>query len=208
MSLGSWWHDKVAILGQQSDSTTIRLAESRFLLLDIDVTGLEIGRDRPKGIATLPFREGTFRIADIVYFDLTAAEHGGESGGIVLQEAHRDLVDTMAGQTVVTYNPRFVRHMISQTASFGGLAQGGDRWIDLRTLLIGVFGTDMGDMPSMKRWQHRLNIDEVSEHSAICDVASMAQLLQVVLAYCEDLGFVTLEQLMEAKTNEKSLGVE
>ena len=205
MSLGVWWRDRLATVRQQSGPAAILLADARFLLLDIDVTGLDSNRDRARGVAVLPFHDQAFRIADITYLDLEVAERCGNSGGTGVAEKSRDLGEAMAGQLIVAYNPRFVRHMISQTAGLEALAQVGDRWIDLRALLIGVFGTDMGDMPSMKRWQQRLNIDVVSEHSAICDLASMAQLLQIAIAYCDDLRIATLEQLMESKANDEWL---
>lgn len=199
MSLGLWWREKITHFNEQSGSNSTHLAESQFLLLDIDITGLNVQQDYAKGIATLPLRGRAFCISDIRYVDLVVPKHSGSIGNANLLDQHDDLADIMAGQMVVTYNPRFVGQMIARTASISYLAQAGSRWIDLRSLLTGVFGTGMGDIPTMGRWQQRLNIDAVSEHSAVGDVVSMAQLLQVVLAYCEDMNIMTLEQLMESK---------
>lgn len=201
MSLAAWWREKAAGFRGRAGSTSIRLAESRFLLLDIDVTGLDGRRDRARGVATLPLHDRIFRISEIAYIDLATPGQCGLSGSAGSQNPYHDLVEAMAGHLVVTYNPRFVRHMISRTAGIGGLAQAGSRWLDLRWLLTGVFGSDMGDIPSMRRWTRRFNIEQLSEHMAAGDVVAMAQLLQVVLAYCEDLGIMTLERLMEAKAS-------
>lgn len=201
MTFGAWLREKVALVTDQPTSRPIPLADSPFLLLDIDITGLDVRRDCARGVATLPLENGVFRICDIQYVRLSATKFNRMKPSPDWQERYDALVETVTGRVVVTYNVRFVMHMISRTDSLKRLAQARCRWTDLRDLLTGIFGTDMGQVSSMKLWQQRLNIEPATEHSAVGDIVNMAQMLQIVLAYCDESNTLTLDQLIESKKN-------
>ena len=72
------------------------------------------------------------------------------------------MIDDIADAPVLTYNARFVKHM-------------------------------------MQRWQERMKIRVVQQHAATADVVALAQMLQTLLAYCEDVGITTLNDLERAQ---------
>jgi len=88
------------------------LSDLRFCVLDIDVTGTSIRRDKVTGIAVLPVVAGGFRIADLRYFrlaDASVAPAPARSPGQPITAALQELI---TGSSVVTYNAHFVRQMI------------------------------------------------------------------------------------------------
>jgi hypothetical protein len=46
-----------------------------------------------------------------------------------------------------------------------------------------------------------MDIDIYEGYSAVADVFAMAQLLEIAIAYCEDLGIVTLGQVISQSTS-------
>ena len=196
MSLGHWLRERGLpfMLGEREPP--ISLAEARVIVLDVDVTGVNIRSDRATGIAVLPVEAGRFSIADLSWFPLAPADDPTDKLTPAWREQYRALIDTLATSPIVTYNARFVRHMIKRTAAMYDLRLPFGRWIDLAAILSGAIGKEMGEVISMQRWQERLNVVSVAGHSAAGDVFAMAQLLEVALAYCADRGIATLDELI------------
>lgn len=160
------------------------LDATRVLVLDIDVTGTDSARDRATGVAILPVDAEGYRLADLRYRALPPQNDDPRA-----QEW--DLAD----QLVVTFNTNFVRHMLARAP---GMPLPNCRWLDMRTLLDGAFGKEMGRTDSLPSWQARLGVAVGAEHSAVADVHAMAQLYGIVLARCEALELHTLDDLLRA----------
>ncbi|MBI5920461.1 MAG: hypothetical protein HY847_02290 [Betaproteobacteria bacterium] len=192
MKFGDSLWKRVKAFDVGSSLTSPPLAEARFFLLDVDVTGVNIRRDRAIGIAILPFDSGRFRVSDIVWTPLALSDEGGKESS--WRDSYAEMVESIAASPVITYNPRFVRHMIKHIADEHDLSLPyGSEWIDLAAILDGAIGREAGEDASLHSWQRRLDIEVREGHSAIADVFAMAQLLEVAFGYCEDLRIATLD---------------
>ena len=192
MSVGSWLRHGVLrkLFGPQGEPK--RLGDLRFCVLDIDVTGISIRRDKVTGVAILPLVAGTFRVADLRYFSLVDVSATAARSSIVRHDIDVALKKLVAGSPIVTYNAHFVRQMISRACS--GLAVPEDDWIDLESA-AGVVAREDKELTNMDYWLYRMKAGGQRSHDATYDVFSMAQMLQALLAYCEDARIDTLESL-------------
>ncbi|MBK8120910.1 MAG: hypothetical protein IPK39_18365 [Sulfuritalea sp.] len=124
-----------------SDSAPLPLSETRFIVLDVDVTGVDIRKDKATGIAILPLRGGRCRIADINWIPL-AQPDGSPPVNSSWREQYRAMVDSAAANPIVTYNTRFVRRMIKCSAVLHDLPLPGGRWVDLAAIMGGAVGSE------------------------------------------------------------------
>jgi DNA polymerase III epsilon subunit-like protein len=169
-----------------------RFADVRFAVVDVDVTGTSIRRDRVTGIAALPVTAGTFRLSDLHYCALPGAPSDERSGWRRDYLALRDLV---VDGPIVTYNPDFVRRMIVRACRVNRLPAIDGEWIDLAAAAATV-GSDDRELTTMGYWLEKMKSGGSRPHDAAYDVFAMAQLLQAVLAYAEDAGIDTVESLV------------
>jgi DNA polymerase III alpha subunit (gram-positive type) len=196
MSFGDWARPRLLPSAADGDAAVPLLAEMSFTVLDVDVTGVDLRRDYAIGIAMLEVRGGRFRLADIVYCPLASSAGRTGKPDPAWREGYRVLVDAVATATVVTYNTRFVRHMIKCTADIHRLPLPYGCWVDLAAVLNGAIGREMGEVASLSRWEKRLMVDVAEGHSAVRDVFAMAQLLEIALAVAEDRDIPTLDSLL------------
>jgi DNA polymerase III alpha subunit (gram-positive type) len=173
-----------------------RLADARFVVMDVDVTGTSIRRDRVTGIAALPVAAGAFRVSELRY---CALPDPAVAGGSAWREDARALLDLAAGGPIVTYNPDFVRQTIARATRLHRLPALDGEWIDLAAAAAVVGGED-NELVTMDYWLEKMKTGGRRPHDATYDVFAMAQLLQAVLAYAEDAGIKTVSAL--ARTRE------
>jgi DNA polymerase III alpha subunit (gram-positive type) len=107
----------------------------------------------------------------------------------------------MASSVVVTINPNFIQHMLALTADRFQLPPPVGTWLDL-SAAAGVIGGDGVTATSLGHWQEKMKTGGRHEHDAIYDVFAMAQLLQALLAYAEDSGIETLDDLRRNQSAE------
>lgn len=181
------------------------LGESPALILDVDMTGIDAQRDRVTGIAYMPVSGTRFRLADLGYLPLPAPLENKET----LPADRLRQLDTLraiAGEMpVIVFNVNFVRYMLEQTLRTLGLSGPGGRWLDIRSMLEGVYGKEMGRIESLASWQQRLGIPLLAKHSAVADVLATAELFAVLVGRCEELELRTMDDLMDAEKSQRWL---
>lgn len=170
----------------------------RFAVLDIDVTGTDVRGDSVTGIAALPVEAGSFRIADLVYCTLERGPDATAGAGSGRQREYSVLRDLVAGIPIVTYNPRFVRQMMSRTCRDLDLPALDVGWIDLAAAAA-VMGREDNELTTMDHWLEVMKLCGRGPHDATYDVFAMAQLLLVLLAYSEETGIDTVESLARSQ---------
>jgi DNA polymerase III epsilon subunit-like protein len=173
---------------------TLRLDEMRFVALDVDVTGTSLRRDRVTGIAALPVTAAMLRLADLRYCALPTTPAASTQPSSDWRSRYLSLREMVVGSPVVTYNPDFVRGMIARTCSVNRLPAIEGDWIDL-VAIAGVVDAEVTELTSMEYWLEEMKTGGSRPHDATYDVFAMAQMLQAVLAYCEEAGIETAESL-------------
>lgn len=168
------------------------LAEMRFAVVDVDLTGIDVHRDRVTGIAALPVSGGAYRLADLRYARMPAPIAIDDRVGSQWRSDYMALREAIADSTIVTYNPAFVRHMVFHACRSHNLPVPGGEWMDLEAA-ASVMGTQDNELTTMNYWLDKMKAAGRCPHDATYDVFAMAQLLQAVLAYSEDAGIDTLE---------------
>lgn len=161
-----------------------------FSVLDVDLTGIDVSRDRVTGIAAVRFQHAGFRLQDLEYVAVEGSCDDDRAGCV------KALID---GGPVVTFNPDFVRHMLQRALPPSRWPTGDLEWIDLRHLLEGAFGRDSGQPGAVDTWAARFDIEIRRRHSAVCDVFAMAQLMERVIAEADCMGTQTFSDLLDLR---------
>lgn len=198
MRLGTWLREQATRLPGAGRPPSPRLAETRLIVLDVDVTGIDPRKDYATGVAMLVIDHGEFSLDRLRYCPI-APPTGSPTQNAAWRDDYRALVDSIADSPVLTYNARFVKHMIKQAAQVHDLPLPYGVWIDIAAVLYGAFGNTGNEVEAMRRWQERIKTKAVQMHSATADVYVLAQTLQALLAYCEDVGITTLDDLRRAQ---------
>jgi DNA polymerase III alpha subunit (gram-positive type) len=189
------WLRRIVLHGRRrAGSPAQRLAEMRFVVLDIDVTGISLRRDRVTGIAALPVTAATFRLSDLRYCALANLPGASVQAGSDWRSNYTSLRNMVTGSSIVTYNPDFVMQMISRTCRVVGLPAIDGDWIDLVSM-AGVVDAAASELTTMGYWLEKMKSGGWRPHDATYDVVTMAQMLQAILAYCDEAGIETAESL-------------
>jgi DNA polymerase III epsilon subunit-like protein len=195
VTIRTWLTDRVlpGTFGSAADGR--RLAQMRFAVVDIDVTGTNIRDDSVTGIAVLPVASATFRLADLHYFPVSSASGAPAGSGDAGPGGSQELRDLVAGSPIVTRNPRFVREMLARTCRDPGLFPLEGDWVDLESAARALNGEN-NEAVSMDYWLATMKTGGRHAHDAVYDVFAMAQLLQAVISYSEEIGIDTYESLL------------
>lgn len=198
MRLGTWLREQATRLPGAGKPLSPLLAETRLIVLDVDVTGIDPRKDYATGVAMLVIDHGEFSLDRLSYCPIAPPDRPAAKN-CAWRDDYRALVDSIADSPVLTYNARFVKHMIKQAAQVHDLPLPYGVWIDIASALYGAFGNASNEIESMRRWQERMKTKVVKQHAATADVYALAQTLQSLLAYCKDVGIVTLDDLRRAQ---------
>jgi DNA polymerase III epsilon subunit-like protein len=179
---------------RRAGSAALRLDETRFVALDVDVTGTSLRRDRVTGIAALPVTAAMLRLADLRYCALATTTGASTQPASDWRSRYLGLREMVMGSPIVTYNPGFVKGMIARSCSMHRLPAIEGDWLDL-VAIAGVVDAEVTELTSMEYWLEEMRSGGSRPHDAAYDVFAMAQMLQAVLAYCEEAGIETAESL-------------
>lgn len=198
MSVKDWLRSR---LGRPAPAVRRPLGELEFALIDADLTGTDRRTDRVLGIAVLPLAEGSFRLGDLRYCRFPAGDAPSAAEAAALRSSYDELMGGLENRIVVTYNPHFVAWMLAQAAARLHLPEPPGDWLDI-AVIARLIGTDGNEATSMPHWLQKMQAGGRGGHDAVYDVFAMAQLLQAVLAYAEDLGIETLDDLLRNQAAE------
>lgn len=191
MKVSSWIRRKLA---RAPKNETLPLGELEFVLVDVDLTGTDTSKDSVIGLAALPLSNGCFRLDDLRYCRLPSPSNHRQVCAPDCAAAYAAILDLLVKRTVFTINPRFVRHILGRTAALFQLPPPGGDWLDLPAA-AGVVACHGSVLTSMAYWQEKMRTGGRQEHDAVYDVFAMAQQLQAVLAYAEEMGIETMADL-------------
>jgi hypothetical protein len=172
-----------------------------FVLVDVDLTGTDAKQDTVVGFAALPLIDGRFRLDDLHYCRFPDPLSIAAGHKPPIDAEYRKILDLLTGRTVFTLNPRFVGHMLAQSAARLQWPAPPKNWRDL-SAAARVIGNDQIVLTDSAYWQDKMKTGGRQEHDAVYDVFAMAQLLQALLAYAEAMGIDSMAALLRNQNAE------
>lgn len=168
----------------------------RFAVLDIDVTGTDVRRDRLRGIAVLPVEAAGFRIADLRYWPVPEAS--GKHDASRWREDFDALKVSIGEAPIVTYNPDFVRRVLARTCLESALAPLDGEWLDVVNLAA-LAGREESALTDIDYWLERMRTGGRWPHDASFDVFAMAQFLAAAVSCMEEAGIPDMASLIRSQ---------
>ncbi len=195
------------------------LATLRFVVADVESTGLRPNHDRLISIGAVVVEQCTIRLGEcfeVVFRQPQASNtaniliHGIDGttqlAGRAPADAMLEFLDYAGAAPLVGYHADFDRVMINREAGNSIGSKPVNDWLDLAFLAPAVFDTaDTQSLQTLDDWLQRFGIHNHARHNALADALATAQLLQVVLARAMADGAQTLHDLMRIERDQRWL---
>jgi len=192
--------------------------DTRFVVLDVETSGLDPYRDRLLSIGAVTVHDGTVALSDafeVVLRQDVASDppnilvHGiGGSMQLSGREARVALLEFIAyaGRApLVGYHVDFDRVMIVRALQGAFGIQPLNDWLDLARILPALFPHLARRGRGLDFWLSQFSIDNFSRHDAMADALATAQLLQVALPQGRVAGLTTYGDLKRLEKNQRWL---
>jgi DNA polymerase-3 subunit epsilon len=191
--------------------------ETRYVVVDVETTGLDLRRDTPIAIGAVGVGGGTITLDDAYAVvlrqpaasaDANILIHGigGESqlGGRDPALAMLEFVEFAGSSPLVAFRAEFDEAMLARAARDILGADLALPFIDLAFLLPALFrGTECG---SLDDWLEHFGGDVASRHDPLADAYATAQLLLVALAAADAVGMGSARRLLAMQKAQRWLG--
>jgi len=187
-----------------------RLTAQRFVVVDVESTGLNLSRDQLISIGAVTVVDCVLQLGRC--FEVVLQQHQPSSVDNILihgidgttQTTGKDPVDGLldflafAGNApLIAYHAGFDRTMINRaTKKFLGMAIA-NPWIDLAFIAPALYPELAPGRHALDDWTSVFNIENLNRHNAVADACATAQLFLVMLARAWSTGFITLRDLIE-----------
>ncbi len=167
----------------------------RFVVVDVETTGLLLYRDDLIAIGAIPVEETLISLQDSFEVVLRQAKPSS-NGNILLHgidgttqtsgcdpvEALIDFLEYVGKDVLVGFHAGFDRIMITKATKRALGIELENRWLDLAVLAPELLPEHARGASTLDDWSERLGIDNPARHNALADALVTAQLLQVTLA--------------------------
>lgn len=205
--------------GQAEVDESTRLAGLRFVVADVETTGLNPRTDRLISIGAIDVINGKLRldsafetvfrqpsassVANILIHGIDGSTQlsGAEPATAMLQ-----FLEHAGRSPLVGFHAGFDRVMIDRAANESIGEAPSNIWLDLARLAPALFpGTGSLRDHSLDDWLEKFGIANHARHNALADALATAQLLQVVLAQATAQGAATLADLVRIEQEQRWL---
>lgn len=201
-------------------SGNVSLDQLRFVVADVETTGLNPFSDQLISIGAVEVVEGRIRLDrgfEIVFRQPEASAnanilvHGIDGttqlSGVDPVEATLQFLGFVTNAPLVGFHSDFDRLMIDRAANRAVGLRPINPWLDLAYLAPAAMPEPGRRSPrGLDDWMDKLGIVNQSRHNALADALATAQLLQVVLARARSEGVTTLADLIKLEQNQRWLG--
>ena len=189
------------------------VAGARFVVADVEATGLDMRRDRLIAIGAVTVEAGRIDLGRAFYTVLRQAAASSRDNillhgiGGTQQREGEEPVEALLGflefagrAPVVGYHSPFDASMIRR-ATLEHLGEAFEaQWIDLAYVAPDLVRTDGVRYKGLDPWLERFGIEAFSRHDAVADALATAQLFLAVLAHAEHKPLRVAELLRDPKS--------
>ena len=195
------------------------LATLRFIVVDVETTGLSPYVDRLISIGAVEVSAGKVRLGsgfEVVFRQPQASANANilihgidgttQMAGLEPAAAMLQFLDYAEQAPLVGFHADFDRVMIDRASSEVLGYTLSNTWLDLAYLAPALLHQRGTALPqSLDEWTQLLGIENHARHNALADAVATAQLLQVVLARAIAAGTVTLADLLRLEKDQRWL---
>jgi len=167
----------------------------RFVVVDVETTGLRPFHDRLIAIGALPVEDNLVRLEACFEVVLRQPRPSANSNILVHGidgttqvsgrdpvEALIDFLDYVRKDVLVGFHANFDRVMITRATREALGIELENHWLDLAVLTPELLPDRSRGASTLDDWTERLGIENPARHNAVADALVTAQLLQVTLA--------------------------
>jgi DNA polymerase III subunit epsilon len=173
----------------------------RFVVVDVESTGLRPYRDHLIAIGAVPVEENLVHLER--GFEVVLRQAKPSANGNILvhgidgttQTSGRDPVEALIEfleyarkDLLVGFHANFDRVMIARAARQALGIEPENPWLDLAVLAPELLPEQARGASTLDHWTERLGIENPARHNAVADALVTAQLLQVTLAAARQRG--------------------
>ncbi len=195
-----------------------QLRAGRFVVVDVETTGLDLGRDRLIAIGAVAVAGGKVCLGDsfetILRQERASARDnilvhgiGGERQrkGLPPEAALLDFLDYLGAAPLVAYHVAFDETMIRRAMrEHLGLAFRRP-WLDLAAVMPALLPAQARRCRGLDDWAGRFGIANYARHSALADALATAQLFLAAAALADAQGSTRYRQLQELEQAQRWL---
>lgn len=194
------------------------LATQRFVVVDVETTGLNMSIDQLIAIGAVTVDSGVLRFGQ--GFDAVLRQERASSVDNILVHGIDGTTQT-TGQTpaagllaflafvgnspLVAFHAAFDRTMIDRaTRQYLGVTIG-NPWIDLARIAPALYPHLAANCRALDDWTAAFKIENPQRHNAVADACATAQLLLVLLSRAQGSGVTRLSDLLQLEKNQRWL---
>lgn len=166
---------------------------SRYVVVDVETSGLNIAKDRLIAIGAVAINGGKVDLADSLEIVLRQRKVSGrdnilihgigrtaQEGGVPPADALLTFLEYLGRSPLVAFHVAFDRTMIERALKeYLGLKLN-QPWLDLAYLAPALHPELVRSHRSLDQWMNRFGIGNYARHSALADALSTAELLLVL----------------------------
>ncbi|MDD5240973.1 MAG: 3'-5' exonuclease [Sulfuricella sp.] len=189
-----------------------RLEQARFVVVDVETTGLSLNQDRLIAIGAVAVSHGRIDLADS--FEVIQKQeasstrdnilvHGiggtAQIGGVEPAEALLRFLEFLGNDPLVAFHVTFDETMIKRAMRHYLGLDFKHAWLDLAYVMPGFLPELTHTHRSLDDWSNRFHISNFARHSALADALSTAQLFQAALHIARQKNIAKFKSLQDVE---------
>jgi DNA polymerase-3 subunit epsilon len=212
--LREWFRGRSA----RATAARIALAQARFVVVDVETSGLDPRRDRLLSIGAVAVAGAAIHPADSIELVLrqpvastqeNILVHGISANqqrtGMPAEEAMRAFSVFVGTDTLVAYHADFDRQFLERAARDSSVAVSQWRWIDAAWLAPALLNGDAGHRRPLDAWCADHGISHIARHNAASDALATAELFLILLQRAARKGMQNVGELRHCADDERRL---
>jgi len=185
------------------------LGAARFVVVDVESSGLDVRRDRLLAVGACALERGRLTVgasfervifqaqvstkANILVHGIAPTE---QAGGLPAEQALMDFLELAGAHVLLAYHAPFDRIMLDRATREHLGVRLANRWIDLAYLAPALVPEARLPQASLDDWFRYFGIYVRARHRAIDDVLATGELMLILLSRARARGMQTIGELL------------